>query len=595
MSEDLARSILGLGATRYAILAFALALAPPAVADTTIFLDFGNFDLGLFTQNGATCASEALVEDLVVAHTARAYAPFEVHVTRVAPTRGRYTKVDVGGYADGNLGITYNGGDWLSERVTEASVDTSFHAQSPALQGSLGTCGRIAQSVAGTVIHEVGHVFWLNHYMAHDNCPTNMSGGTDPNVQYHLVAGGATGMTGEERATLRRYPGRNCEGWIVSEELKPRSYYAALPNIRGGAQYSDLLAIQLVDVDTASAFGFQSNGAVLQAPTSYATDVGSAETQFYSVDYNGDGFEDLLAGANAGISLHWWMYRNNGTGGLVLDHYVGAFGQRGDIFRTGDFNGDGNEDFIRGQFVTGSEVSTMDWFVRLRASSSWQAESLVCSGCGNGAAQTFFLDIDEDGDVDLVNGLPDGSSNALRRRLHPGCLESCEGAQGCEAECTMPVKYRWYRRYSSGVILGPSVEITPAFYYTGFRTSLPLFGDVDSDGDPDLTYGVITPSESPATEPRWERHLTHDVNRTFGQGYTLTSAAGPRGSYFRSGDLNGDGNFDLLYGVPIPGVAPNQAEGPTVWYSRIGDGIGLGLSNPTLILNSSGPSGRIYP
>lgn len=129
-----------------------------------------------------------------------------------------------------------------------------------------------------------------------------------------------------------------------------------------------------------------------------------------------------------------------------------------------------------------------------------------------------------------------------------------------------PTAVSWQGSYSTGSRFGAPIDLVAD---GGDPTDYYLTGDVDGDGDSDLVYGRA----SSATAVKWF------VRRSTGQGLgsyeTWVSDAGDVGDVFRIGDVNGDGKADLLYGRPQTGNHHANAI-PLKWYVRTSTGSSFG-------------------
>jgi hypothetical protein len=124
----------------------------------------------------------------------------------------------------------------------------------------------------------------------------------------------------------------------------------------------------------------------------------------------------------------------------------------------------------------------------------------------------------------------------------------------------------WDVAYSSGQAFN-----SPARYVAdgGDPTDIFLTGDVNGDGAADLVYGRA----SSATTVRWFVRLS--TGSGFGGYSAWADDAGDVGDVFRIGDVNGDGRADLLYGRPATGNHNANAI-PLKWYVRLSTGAAFG-------------------
>jgi hypothetical protein len=164
------------------------------------------------------------------------------------------------------------------------------------------------------------------------------------------------------------------------------------------------------------------------------------------------------------------------------------------------------------------------------------------------------------------------SIHASRRRLHQNFqvrnhflpLQTLNGGSRADllyGRVSSPTTTTWYRRLSDGTAFGTwSMASSDA----GDAGDIFLVGDVSGDGRADLVYGQLVS----ATQVRW-------YVRTANSSGILSNAsiwrddAGDVGDIFRLGDVDGDGRDDLVYGRPITSTTVR-------WYARLSNGTGFG-------------------
>ena len=133
-------------------------------------------------------------------------------------------------------------------------------------------------------------------------------------------------------------------------------------------------------------------------------------------------------------------------------------------------------------------------------------------------------------------------------------------------DMTSPSSVMWYASASSGSSFGSPLRLVND---GGDPTDVYLTGDVDGDGDSDLVYG----RPSSATTVRW--FVRRSTGRGLGSYESWVDDAGDVGDVFRIGDVNGDGRDDLLYGRPATGNHNANAI-PLTWYVRLSTGSSFG-------------------
>ncbi len=125
---------------------------------------------------------------------------------------------------------------------------------------------------------------------------------------------------------------------------------------------------------------------------------------------------------------------------------------------------------------------------------------------------------------------------------------------------TSPSTMRWYVRLSTGAAFGSySTWATDA----GDAGDIVLTGDVTGDNRSDLVYGRIVN----ASQVRW--YVRRSNGTAFGDWEVWRNDAGDVGDIFRLGDVNDDGRDDLVYGRPLTAST-------VAWYARLSTGNSFG-------------------
>jgi hypothetical protein len=340
-------------------------------------------------------------------------------------------------------------------------------------------------------------------------------------------------------------------------------------------------------LSTAPAWTGQSD----QTDSAYGTSVASA------LDTNGDGYDDVIVGADlydvtSGGEGKAFVYLG-GPGGVAALHAWTALGNGGGasfgytVAPAGDVDGDGFADVLvaapletTSSFKEGKVYLFRGSATGPLATAGWTAtETQQLSGFGNGLATAG--DVNGDGYADVVVGAPNYSGAAAdggRAYLFLGSAAGlsasppwtfdgayASGALGMTVATAGDVNGDGY----SDVVVGSSGQaqallgsgdrpLTTSGWtltgasYSGFATQVASAGDVNGDGYSDVIVGspAETHGESgegraylylgspngPSTTPSWTAE-GNQANARFGQ------------SVASAGDVNGDGYDDVIVGA----------------------------------------------
>ncbi len=115
----------------------------------------------------------------------------------------------------------------------------------------------------------------------------------------------------------------------------------------------------------------------------------------FSIDVNGDGFNDIISGSEAGAA---W-YENNGAQGFT-EHIISTLAYRVFSVHAGDLDGDGDIDILSGD-------DGADYIVWYKNDGNENFTEIIISTRSDGIDTIFGLnmdDIDKDGDMDIIFG-----------------------------------------------------------------------------------------------------------------------------------------------------------------------------------------------
>jgi hypothetical protein len=276
-------------------------------------------------------------------------------------------------------------------------------------------------------------------------------------------------------------------------------------------------------------------------------------------DVNGDGFSDVIVGAN-GLNTNTgaaYIYTGSAAGTTTADtwSYIGSAGQTGfKVASAGDVNSDGYSDVLVGVLgvpvplgggsYTGAAYLFMGSASGLSTTPAWSQTGTASSNYGVVAAAG---DVNGDGYSDVIVGATGFNSNAGRAYVYYGS--------------------------ASGLSTTPSWTGNGAAANCFYGYSLGCAGDVNADGYSDIIVGTYATggntgaayvyygsASGPSTTPSW-------------------TGTGASGSYYggavaSAGDVNGDGYSDIL--VSAPGVG--SAAGAVFMYYGSSSGLQTSFS-----------------
>ncbi len=320
-------------------------------------------------------------------------------------------------------------------------------------------------------------------------------------------------------------------------------------------------------------------------------------------DFNDDGFADLAVGApgedagstadtgtvnvlygsSSGLTATGAQGFSQGSGGIADSAEAGD--EVGTSLAAGDLDGDGDDDLSAGapgesigtatnagavNVIYGSGGGLSAAANQLWSQNSTDIADKAETGDRFGAALAVG-DLDGDGDGDLSAGVP---GEAFGTNTGAGAVNVLYGSP---AGLSSTANQLWAQN-SAGIADGPNVG-------DAFGAALAA-GDLDGDGDGDLLAGA--PGESVGTAAN--AGLVHAI---YGSGAGLSSAGsqhwgqnsaaiadkaetGDRfGAALAAGDLDGDGDGDLIAGVPGESVGTLAGAGA----ANVIHGSGAGLSS----------------
>lgn len=208
--------------------------------------------------------------------------------------------------------------------------------------------------------------------------------------------------------------------------------------------------------------------------------------QLYAADIDSDGDTDIVCG---GTNAVIW-YENDGAGNFIAEHNIGT-GSYYDGINSYDFNSDGRFDLVCGNYIYRQEAG----------GGFTIADTLI----GNDLISTHILDLDNDGDVDIIGTENHNAGSIIIYNNDNGnfvthsAIYSTTGWDFWDSEIadvdndgdTDLVACAW-----GGIVY---LERTGAYTFVPHQVAAGSFNymdlkDIDNDGDPDIVYCTDTKS-----------------------------------------------------------------------------------------------------
>ncbi|MEZ4778216.1 MAG: T9SS type A sorting domain-containing protein [Flavobacteriaceae bacterium] len=220
-----------------------------------------------------------------------------------------------------------------------------------------------------------------------------------------------------------------------------------------------------------------------------------------SADIDGDGDLDIIVSADVEDTLYW--HENmNGDGLLWVAHLVTDTGCSGRSSFAGDIDGDGDIDIATSAPAWNY---TLAWFENLDGNGTFGTERII-AGPESGVEKIEGLDIDNDGDFDIVAATP--ADNKL------AWFENMDGLGNFGTEQII----------SNETVHANDID----------------FADLDNDGD----YDLVSIGAQPVANAKMAYYINLDGLGNF-SGLQLIQGDFGGSSTLVTGDIDGDGDKDV--------------------------------------------------
>ncbi len=256
----------------------------------------------------------------------------------------------------------------------------------------------------------------------------------------------------------------------------------------------------------------------------------------YAIDIDGDGDSDVLSASWGDDKIAW--YENiNGNGAFGTQQIVASSVQGASSVFSIDIDSDGDMDVLSAS-IWDNKIA---WYENINGIGNFDHQKIISSSA-NYACSVFAVDIDGDGDPDVLSASKDDN------------------------------KIAWYENTDGNGTFGDQQIIT-----TNAEGASYVFAtDIDGDGDPD----VLSASD---TDDKIAWYENTDGNGTFGAQQIITTNADGANTVYAI-DIDGDGDPDVL--------SASKYDNKIAWYENI-DGTGtFGLQQ--IISSDVGGATSVY-
>jgi hypothetical protein len=169
-----------------------------------------------------------------------------------------------------------------------------------------------------------------------------------------------------------------------------------------GDGYGDLAAARINSPSIVRWDISTSNASAFNQATNWSDDFGNSNDQFYTGDFNGDGFTDVAAArALDALTIRWLVATSSGSNLLDAGAWANDLGNLGDRFFVGDFDGDGLDDLVFARLQNGDRLR---WHVARSGGMAFRYDGVWLNAFGSTQDRLLVGDFNGDGAADLAAG-----------------------------------------------------------------------------------------------------------------------------------------------------------------------------------------------
>ncbi|WP_339917489.1 T9SS type A sorting domain-containing protein [Yeosuana marina] len=316
----------------------------------------------------------------------------------------------------------------------------------------------------------------------------------------------------------------------------------------------------------------------------------------YAVDIDGDGDMDVISSSTNDNKLAWYE-NTDGQGVFGSQNIITSSGNGATQVNAADFDGDGDMDIL-------SVLSYDDkivWYENTDGQGSFGVQKNITT-IGDGASSVYTIDIDGDGDTDVISG-SNNTSSAIGWYKNDGLgnfsakqiiasntdVDGVILVYGSDVDNDQDIdlisfsyrdsKIAWFENIDGQGNFSLSQTITQFYFKSSIYINYVsiLTDDIDSDGDFDLVFSSSELVDSTSLFDKVAWYENKNGQGGFNIQHVINSNAYyPMNAY--AADLDGDGDLDVL--------SASRDDDKIAWYENI-DGLGNFSTQKIIIENAN--------